>query len=76
MSTFTAILTPSPDGTLHVPVPEKWRLQDIRVTAELEPVTQPQKPARAKAGLWKDLPGPFYMAPDFDDPLEDFGENL
>ncbi|MGQ0593389.1 MAG: hypothetical protein ACT4QB_12295 [Gammaproteobacteria bacterium] len=34
------------------------------------------KPGRAKAGLWKDLPGKFWMSSDFDDPLEHFTEYM
>jgi len=35
MNTITAILEPDPDGTVHLPVPEAWRNQPIRVKAEL-----------------------------------------
>lgn len=38
MNTITAIIEPSPDGTLHVPVPAEWRNSPIRITAELEPL--------------------------------------
>ena len=38
MNTITAIIEPSPDGTLHVPLPEEWRHSPIRITAELEPL--------------------------------------
>ena len=74
MSTITAILEPDADGTLHLPVPPAWRKTPIRVKAELEPV----EPAhtRAKAGLWKELPNGFWMATDFDAPLEDFREYM
>ncbi len=48
---------------------------------------QPEEPARtmadsvldsgnAEGGLWRDLPGTFWMASDFDDPLEDFKEYM
>ena len=74
MSTFTAILTPSPDGTLHLPLPEGWQHRKIKVKAGLELV--PTEPTRAKAGLWKDLPGTFWVSPDFDAPLEDFREYM
>jgi len=74
MSTITAVLTPSPDGTLHLPLPEEWRHQKIKVKAELEPVSG--TPRRAKSGLWKDLPGRFWIAEDFDAPLEDFREYM
>ncbi len=76
MSTISAILTPSPDGTLHLPLPEAWRHQSIRVTAELEPVGDRPKAAAEQSSLkgFGCLKGKIWMAPDFDDPLEDFKE--
>jgi hypothetical protein len=38
MNILATILEPSPDGTLHVPVPEDWRKLPIRIKAELEPL--------------------------------------
>jgi hypothetical protein len=74
MSKVTAILIPSPDGTLHLPLPEGWAHQRIRVTAELEPVDSGEgenlRVVAPKAGCLKG----FWMAPDFDEPLEDFQE--
>ena len=75
MSTITAILEPSADGTLHLPVPEAWRHLSIRVKAELEPV--PQEPKPADPGSLKGfgcLRGRISMAEDFDEPLDDFKE--
>ena len=71
MSTITVILEPDADGTLHLPLPEAWRHQSIRVRAELEPI----------AGASRNTPQPgcvkgFWMAPDFDEPLEDFKEYM
>lgn len=74
MSTITAILEPSADGTLHLPVPEAWRHLSIRVKAELEPA-QPEG-STAKPGLWKDMPGRFWMSADFNEPLEDFKDYM
>ena len=76
MSTINAILTPSPDGTLHLPLPVEWRDQPIKVRAELEPVS-----AAAERGSAMVTPQPgslkgFWMAPDFDEPLEDFKEYM
>jgi hypothetical protein len=75
MSTITAILEPSADGTLHLPVPEAWRHLSIRVKAELEPVPQEPKPA-APVSLkgFGCLRGRISMAEDFDEPLDDFKE--
>jgi len=74
MSTINAILKPDADGTLHLPVPAAWSKLPIRIKAELVPV--PEGRARAKAGLWKELPDRFWMAEDFDAPLEDFQDYL
>lgn len=74
MSTITAILQPDADGSLHLPLPAEWRHGKVRVEAKLEPVGE--HPCRAKAGLWKDLPDRFWMAADFDEPLEDFREYM
>lgn len=74
MITITAILEPSADGTLHLPVPEAWRHLSIRVKAELEPAQPEGSPA--KPGLWKDMPGRFWMSADFDEPLEDFKDYM
>ncbi len=41
--------------------------------ARAEPLLESGK---AKAGLWKDMPGKFWMASDFDEPLEDFKEYM
>ncbi len=73
MNTITAILEPDPDGTVHLPVPEAWRNQPIRVKAELEPVAGLPEPQ--SHGLLKGfgcLRGKISMSADFDEPLEDF----
>lgn len=64
------VLVPEPDGTVHLPVPAEWLNKPVKITAELES----NKPARVecKPGLLADDPGPFWMAEDFDAPLEDF----
>jgi hypothetical protein len=71
MNTYTGILEPAADGTLHLPVPAEWRHGAIRVKAELEPVTQPTTaPANLKG--FGCLRGKIAMMPDFDEPLADF----
>jgi len=75
MSVFTAILEPSADGTLHLPLPEAWRHLPIRIKAEMEPAASAAK-TTAKPGRWKKLPGTFWMAPDFDAPLDVFKEYM
>ena len=74
MSTITATLEPDADGTLHLPLPPELRHGKLKITATVEPV-EPTKP-RARAGLWKDLPGPFWISDDFDEPLEDFKDYM
>lgn len=37
---------------------------------------EPEKVRKAKFGCAKGKPGEFYMAPDFDEPLEDFKDYL
>ncbi|NJK92732.1 MAG: type II toxin-antitoxin system prevent-host-death family antitoxin [Blastochloris sp.] len=44
--------------------------------AELRPLGEPVKSLRPKCGYGKDLPGRYYMAPDFNDPLEDFKDYM
>ena len=63
------------DGTLHLPVLPAWRKTLIRVKAELEPSAG----APAMPGPFKGfgcLRGKIRMAPDFDEPLEDFKDYM
>lgn len=68
MSTITAILEADADGTLHLPVPAEWRHQPIRVKVEMEPAMAVTPQPGSLKGFW--------MAPDFDEPLEDFKEYM
>jgi uncharacterized cupin superfamily protein len=72
MSTITAILEADADGTLYLPLPEELRNGKGKVKADLQPAEP--SPSKAKAGLWKGMPGRFWMSADFDEPLEDFRE--
>ncbi len=74
MSTITAILEADVDGTLHLPLPMELRHGKVKVKADLE--SAEPRPVKAKAGLWKGMPGRFWMSPDFDEPLEDFREYM
>jgi len=65
---MSTILEPSEDGTLHLPMPEGLPAGKIEVIATLRPV--PITTASLKAGCLKG----FWMAPDFNEPLEDFAE--
>ncbi len=80
MSTITAILEADADGTLHLPLPAEWRKLSIRVKAELEPVEAVAQPSPGEGtGSLKGfgcLRGKIRMAPDFDEPLEDFKDYM
>ena len=78
MNRITAVIMPDADGTLHLPLPEAWRSQSIRVKAELEPlgaVTDAGDSAPSLKGFGC-LRGRISMSPDFDEPLEDFREYM
>ena len=72
MSTVTAILEPSEDGTLHLPVPPGLGHGKIKVVATLTPEPAEEAGVALKAGCLKG----FWMAPDFEEPLEDFKEYM
>ncbi len=78
MSTITAILEADVDGTLHLPLPAEWRKMSIRVKAELEPVEAAAQSAPGEESLkgFGCLRGKIRMAPDFDEPLEDFKDYM
>ncbi|MBX3740412.1 MAG: DUF2281 domain-containing protein [Akkermansiaceae bacterium] len=72
MSTITAILEPDADGTLHLPVPDELKSKRVKVVATLEEADATEPKAKFKAGCLKG----FWIAPDFDAPLEDFKEYM
>jgi hypothetical protein len=81
MSIITAILEPDADGSIRLLLPPELRGAKVKIEAKLEPVdstppTAMTPPKKAKAGLMKDIPGTFWMADDFDAPLEDFKEYM
>ncbi len=69
MSTITAILDPEADGSLRLPLPPELRHAPVKVTATLEAASA--SVARPRFGC---LAGKIRLAPDFDEPLEDFKE--
>ncbi len=78
MSTITAILEPNVDGTLHLPLPAELRHGKVRIIATLEPVAAAVEPASDETTS-SPKPGSltgFRMAPDFDEPLEDFKDYM
>lgn len=76
MNTITAIFEPDTDGTLHLPLPAAWRNLPIRVKAELEPVTPAPAVRESALKVFGCLRGKISMAPDFDEPLEDFKDYM
>lgn len=74
MSTIKATLDVQPDGTLHLPVPPEVPRGRVHVEATL--VSAEPAPKKVTAGLWQNLPGPFWISPDFDEPLADFQEYM
>ena len=76
MSTITLVLEPSADGTLHLPIPAEWRNQQIRVKAEMEPVTASSGSSAGNLKGFGCLKGQIQMAEDFDEPLEDFKDYM
>jgi hypothetical protein len=69
MNTITAILEPEPDGSLRLPLPAELQHTTVKITATLEPVSL----ARPHFGC---LAGKIELAPDLDQPLEDFKEYM
>ncbi len=74
MSTITAVLEADADGTLHLPLPAELRQGKIEVTATLKPANGASAAASAPAALngFGCLRGQISLAPDFNEPLEDF----
>lgn len=72
-STVTAILTADADGTLHLPLPAELRHGKVKVNATIERAEPRQTTGIApQPGCLKG----FWMAPDSDEPLEDFKEYM
>ena len=77
MSTITAILEPDADGTLHLPLPVELRGGKVKVEARIEAASAEQKiPEPGSLRGFGALKGKIRMAPDFDEPLEDFREYM
>lgn len=70
VSTITAILEPDADGSVHLPLPPELRHSTVKVTATVEAASVT---ARPRFGF---LSGKIELAPDFDEPLEDFKEYM
>ncbi len=76
MNLITTIIEPDADGTLHLPLPEEWRNQSIRVRAELEPVGVASERSIEHLKGFGCLRGKISLSPDFDGPLEDFKDYM
>ncbi|MFZ4780342.1 MAG: DUF2281 domain-containing protein [Terrimicrobiaceae bacterium] len=64
-------MEPDADGPLHPPLPEEGGSRKVKVVATLEAAEPPDPKIAGKVGWLKG----FWMAPDFDAPLEDFKES-
>ncbi len=71
MSTITAILAPEADGTVRLPLPPELRHRKVKVEAKLEPAEMGGTGPRFGC-----LAGKIWLAPDFDEPLEDFKDYM
>jgi hypothetical protein len=71
MSTITAILNPDADGNVRLTLPPELRNAPVKVTATVEAATE--QVGRPQFGC---LAGKIELAPDFDEPLEDFREYM
>jgi len=71
MSTITAILEPEADGSLRLPLPPELRQCKVRIEAKLERADGVGP--RPQFGC---LAGKIWLAPDFDEPLEDFKDYI
>jgi hypothetical protein len=69
-------LAPESDGTIRLPLPQELRGGNVKVEAILEPVNQlPAAPSTNLKGFGA-LKGEIWLAPDFDEPLDDFAEYM
>ena len=77
MATLTAIIEPSPDETLHLPLPAELRSSKIRVIASVTPIdSQQQIPHKNRDPGCGCLKGKIHMAHDFEAPLNDFEDYM
>lgn len=76
VSTISLILTPEADGTLHLPLPEELRGRAVKVEATLELAEPPVVGLSGDLKGFGALKGEIWMAPDFDEPLDDFAEYI
>jgi hypothetical protein len=75
MSTITAILEPDVDGSLHLPLPADLRHGKIKVVATLLSVESDATGPSNRKGFGC-LKGKISMAPNFDEPLDDFKDYM
>jgi hypothetical protein len=75
MSTINVILEPDADGTLHLPLPPELRHVKVEVTATLKPANGDAQGADALKGFGC-LRGRIQIAPDFNEPLEEFKDYM
>jgi hypothetical protein len=71
MSTITAILEPDKDGNVRLPLPSELSSAPVKATATVGAV-----PAALNRPRFGCLAGKIELAPDFDEPLEDFQDYM
>jgi hypothetical protein len=76
MSSFTAILDPQADRTLHLPLPSDWLKYRVRVSAQQEAIKPTPVEHDSELKSFGCLRGKITMPPRFDDPIEDFKEYI
>ena len=76
MSTIEGILSPEPDGTIHLPLPPELRHGKVRVTAIVELAESKGLSPQVQLRGFGCLKGKMKISPDFDEPLEDFREYI
>ena len=78
MSTITLILEPNADGTLDLPLPLELRHGKVKIERNLNPAESARSaPHSGLAGLSGGTgSGMIWMAPDFDEPIDDFKEYM
>lgn len=76
MSTITLILEPSPDGSLHLPLPEELRGGRVKIVATMTAADEASNVEPQVPKGFGGLKGKIWMTSDFDEPLDDFREYM
>jgi len=76
MSIIKATLEANADGTVHLPLPPELRQGKLSITATIEPAEGNGSPRHEQLKGFGVLKGKISLAPDFDEPLEDFEDYM